>query len=52
MEYKRRQLVSNGFDVLEASVKTLKEAKEKADGGLDWMQELARRKEELKSKKK
>ena len=53
MEYKRRQLVSNGRDVLIASIKTLKDAKNKeaaAEG--DWMKQLARRKEELKEKKK
>ncbi len=53
MEYKRRQLVSNGRDVLEASIKTLKEAKTGAvSDGNDWLDVLARRKEELKSKKK
>ena len=52
MEYKRRQLVSNGRDVLEASIKALKEAKDKSAGENDWMQELARRKEEIKLKKK
>ena len=52
MEYKRRQLVSNGADVLAASVKTLKESKNKSVSGNDWMLDLARRQEELKSKKK
>ncbi len=52
MEYKRRQLVSNGTDVLSASIKTLKEAKNKGISDNDWMLDLARRKEELKLKKK
>ena len=52
MEYKRRQLVSNGADVLAASVKTLKESKNKSVSDSDWMLDLARRQEELKSKKK
>ena len=52
MEYKRRQLVSNGSDVLSASIKTLKEAKNKGVSDSDWMKELQRRKEELKTKKK
>ena len=52
MEYKRRQLVSNGADVLAASVKTLKESKNKSVSDNDWMLDLARRQEELKSKKK
>ena len=52
MEYKRRQLVSNGADVLTASIRTLKEAKNKTVSDSDWMLDLARRKEELKEKKK
>ena len=52
MEYKRRQLVSNGTDVLASSIKTLKEAKNKVISNNDWMSDLARRKEELKLKKK
>ena len=52
MEYKRRQLVSNGPDVLAASIKTLKEAKNKGISDSDWMKDLQRRKEELKTRKK
>ena len=52
MEYNRRQLVSNGRDVLEASIKALKESKNKSTNGDDWLLELARRKEQLKSKKR
>ena len=52
MEHKRRALVSNGTDVFVASIKTLKAAKTKEVSDRDWMLDLARRKEELKTKKK
>lgn len=52
MEYKRRQLVSNGKDVFSASIAALKEANNKFDVENDWMTDIARRKELLKSKKK
>ena len=52
MEYKRRQLASNGKDVFSASIDALKEAKNKSLEANDWMADIARRKELLKSKKK
>ena len=53
MEYKRRQLLSNGRDVLEASIKTLKSSKNKTAGEKeDWMSALAKRKEAIKEMKK
>jgi replicative DNA helicase len=52
MEYKRRQLVSNGKDVFCASIAALKEANNQAETKSDWISDISRRKELLKSKKK
>ncbi len=51
MAQRRTQLVSNGADVFEASVKALKESKQKSLSADDWMADIARRQEELKAKK-
>ena len=51
MMQKRRQLTSNGADVLTACVKTLKAAKAKETDDSDWMGLLAKKQELLKQKK-
>ena len=51
MEHKRRQLVSNGSDVLLESIKTLKNAKINAADSRDLLSELAKKQAILKQKK-
>lgn len=51
MEHKRRQLVSNGSDVLLESIKTLKNAKINEEDSRDLMSELAKKQAILKQKK-
>ena len=48
---KRSQLTSNGTDVLEACIRTLKSAKAKESEAADWLNVLAKKQELLKKKK-
>ncbi len=51
MAQKRTELISNGSDVFESSVKALKEVKEKELLSEDWMADIARRQKQLKTQK-
>ena len=51
MEQKRRQLSSNGADVFEACIRTLKSAKAKETESEDWMSALAKKQESIKQRK-
>ena len=51
MSQKRTELISNGSDVFESSVKALKEIKEKELSANDWMADIARRQKQLKTQK-
>ena len=51
MEQKRRALTSNGSDVFESCIRTLKSAKAKESEASDWMAELTKKQELLKQKK-
>ena len=51
MEQKRRALTSNGVDVFESCIRTLKAAKAKENEAEDWMAALAKKQDMLKQKK-
>lgn len=51
MEQKRRQLTSNGADVFESCIMTLKSAKAKESESEDWLSALVKKQEMLKKKK-
>ena len=48
---KRSQLTSNGLEVFEATVRSLKDARQKKSTDNDWMADILRRQQELKAKK-
>lgn len=48
---KRSQLTSNGLEVFEATVRSLKDARQKKSTENDWMADILRRQQELKAKK-
>ena len=51
MEQKRRALTSNGADVFESCIRTLKTAKAKENEASDWISQLTKKQELLKQKK-
>ena len=51
MEQKRRALTSNGVDVFESCIRTLKSAKAKESESENWLSDLAKKQELLKQKK-